>query len=68
MSKKEIERMKVIVSYLGKNVSITKAVAARLLQVEDKTAQRLLAKAEQLDILVSEGENKGRVYKLMNNK
>ena len=68
MSKKEIERMKVIVSYLGKNVSITKAVAARLLQVEDKTAQRLLAKAEQLDILVREGENKGRVYKLMNNK
>ena len=64
MSKKEIERMEKILSYLGDNVFITKSEAAKILQVEDKTAQRLLAKAESLNILFGEGENKGKRYKL----
>lgn len=64
MSKKEIERMEKILSYLGDNVFITKSEAAKILQVEDKTAQRLLAKAESLNILLGEGENKGKRYKL----
>ena len=43
---------------------ITKTEAAKLLKVEDKTAQRLLSKAVELELLVTEGDFKGTVYKL----
>lgn len=64
MSNKEQERFKLIIGYLGKNDLITKTEAAKLLKVEDKTAQRLLSKAVELELLVTEGDFKGTVYKL----
>ena len=67
MSNKEIERMDIIIAYLIKNGTITKSTAAQILQVEYKTAQRLLAKAESLDVIIGEGDNKGRIYKLISN-
>lgn len=66
MSNKEIERMGIILSHLESHAFITKSKAAEILQVEDKTAQRLLAKAESVNILLGEGENKGKKYKLNN--
>lgn len=62
MSNKEIERMKVIISYLLEHDIITTSKAAELLQVGDKTAQRLLSKGEAIGILDSKGENKGKQY------
>ena len=64
MSNKEQERFKLIIGYLEKNDLITKTEAAKLLKVEDKTAQRLLSKAVELELLVTEGDFKGTVYKL----
>lgn len=64
MSNKEKERFKLIVEYLQKNESITKTVTAKLLDVEDKTAQRLLTKAVELELLITEGEFKSTVYKI----
>ena len=64
VSNKEQERFKLIIEYLGKNDSITKTEAAKLLEVEDKTAQRLLSKVVELELLVSERDFKGTVYKL----
>ena len=64
MSNKEQERIKLIIGYLEKNDLITKTEAAKLLKVEDKTAQRLLSKAVELELLVTEGDFKGTVYKL----
>ena len=64
MSNKEQERFKLIIVYLEKNDFITKTEAAKLLKVEDKTAQRLLSKAVELELLVTEGDFKGTVYKL----
>ncbi len=64
MSNKEQERFKLIIVYLEKNDLITKTEAAKLLKVEDKTAQRLLSKAVELELLVTEGDFKGTVYKL----
>ena len=64
MSNKEIERMRVIISYLLEHVIITTSKAAELLKVGDKTAQRLLSKGEAIGILDSHGENKGKQYNL----
>ena len=62
MSDVEQKRVDVIIKYLEANDSITKSKAAEILNIEYKTAQRLLSKAENLSIIDSEGENKGRVY------
>ena len=64
MSNKEIERMRVIISYLLEHVIITTSKAAELLKVGDKTAQRLLSKGEIIGVLDSKGENKGKQYNL----
>ena len=64
LSKKEIERMKVIISYLLEHDIITTSKAAELLQVGDKTAQRLLSKGEAVGFLDGKGENKGKQYNL----
>ena len=64
MSNKEQERFKLIIGKKKKNDLITKTEAAKLLKVEDKTAQRLLSKAVELELLVTEGDFKGTVYKL----
>ena len=64
MSNKEQERIKIIAEYLLQNSVIQKSEAAKLLNVEDKTAQRLLTKAVDLGILESSGEYKSTTYKL----
>lgn len=67
MSNKEQDRIKIIAEYLLQNFLIQKSEAAKLLNVEDKTAQRLLTKAVDLGILESNGEYKSTTYKLNDN-
>ena len=64
MSNKELERMDRIILYLETHNTITKSETAQILQIENKTAQRLLVKAEMLGILNGEGDYKGRKYRL----
>ena len=63
MSNKDKERLLRIIEYLKINESIKKSEAAKVLNVEDKTAQRLLVKATTLEILKTEGDYKTTVYK-----
>ena len=67
MSNKEQDRIKIIAEYLLHNFLIQKSEAAKLLNIEDKTAQRLLTKAVDLGILESNGEYKSTTYKLNDN-
>ena len=62
MSELERARMQIILNYLDGNKEINSSTAAKLLEVEGKTASRLLAKAEKLDILKSAGKTKNKVY------
>ena len=62
MSELERARMQIILSYLDVNKEINSSTAAKLLEVEIKTASRLLLKAEKLDILKSVGKTKNKVY------
>lgn len=64
MSNRDQTRLRIVVEYLKKNGSIKKSEAAELLDIEDKTAQRLLAKAVKLNILENIGEYKTSIYKL----
>ena len=64
MSNKEQDRLRAIVNYLDKNGVIAKSGAAKILGVENKTAQRILVKGVKLDILVSEGDRKSTTYRL----
>lgn len=54
--------MQTILNYLNTNKEINSSIAAKLLDVEGKTASRLLLKAEKLDILKSAGKTKNKVY------
>lgn len=62
MSELERTRMQVILHYLDTNKEINSSIAAELLEVEIKTASRLLLKAEKLDVLKSAGRTKNKVY------
>ena len=62
MSELERTRMQMILSYLDVNKEINSSTAAKLLEVEIKTASRLLSKAEKLDVLKSAGKTKNKVY------
>ena len=62
MSELERTRMQMILSYLDVNKEINSSIAAKLLEVEIKTASRLLLKAEKLDVLKSVGKTKNKVY------
>ncbi len=53
MSELERARMQIILIYLETNKEINSAAAAKLLEVEIKTASRLLLKAEKLNSGVS---------------
>ena len=50
MSNKDKERLLQIIEYLKINECIKKSETAKVLNVEDKTAQRLLVKATTLEI------------------
>ena len=62
MSELERARMQIILIYLETNKEINSAAAAKLLEVEIKTASRLLLKAEKLNILKGTGKTKNKVY------
>ena len=62
MSELERTRMQIILKHLKTNKEINGAGAAELLNVEIKTASRLLRKAEKLNILKSTGKTKAKVY------
>lgn len=62
MSELERTRMQTILIYLENNKEIKSSIAAELLDVEIKTASRLLLKAEKLDILKGTGKTKNKVY------
>ena len=62
MSELERARMQIILIYLETNKEINSAAAAKLLEVEIKTASRLLLKAEKLNILKGAGKTKNKVY------
>lgn len=63
MSELERARLQIILIYLETNKEINSAAAAKLLEVEIKTASRLLLKAEKLNILKGTGKTKNKVYK-----
>lgn len=63
MSEMEHARLLEIQTYLDTHTVITTPQAAQLLQVSDKTARRLLAKAESLHILTGEGKTKSKNYR-----
>lgn len=62
MSELERTRMQIILRYLDTNKEINSSIAAELLEVEIKTASRLLLKAEKFDIIKSAGKTKNKVY------
>lgn len=62
MSELEIARIQVILQYLTVHDTINSAKAAELLDVEKKTASRLLSKAEKVEVLISTGKTKDKVY------
>ena len=62
MSELERTRMQIILHYLDTNKEINSSIAAELLEVEIKTASRLLLKAEKFDVLKSTGRTKNKVY------
>lgn len=62
MSELEQERMRRILAYLVKYNEINSARAAELLDVQTKTASRLLKKAEELNLINSSGKTKDKVY------
>ena len=64
MSDIDNQRLTIICDYLKTHDYVSNSIAQKLLNIENKTAQRLLIKAEKLSFLKSEGENKGRIYRL----
>ena len=62
MSELERTRMHIILHYLDTNKEIDSTIAGKLVEVEIKTASRLLLKAEKLDIIKSVGKTKNKVY------
>ena len=64
MSDKEKDRIKTIIEYLEEYHEISSSVAADLLDVEIKTASRLLSKAEKSGIVQGEGKNRAKKYVL----
>ena len=68
MSDKEKDRMNIIIMYLKEYHEISSSIAAELLDVEVKTASRLLSKAEKCGIVQGEGKNKTKKYLLSKDK
>lgn len=65
MSELEYTRMKIVLEYFEKNETINSSKAAELLEVEVKTASRLLGKAEKIGVLESQGRTNNKIFKLM---
>lgn len=63
MSELEKGRVKIVLAYLKKD-SINSAIAASILDVQIKTASRLLKQAEEIGLLKSEGRTRDKIYKI----
>lgn len=66
LEKTRLARLLAYVEQLNGHKRITSARAAKILDIQQKTAARLLAKAEKNDILESEGKTKNKSYKIKN--
>ena len=64
MSDKDKSRLSIVLDYLQSSKNISSSKAAELLNVEIKTANRLLVKAVELEILDASGINKTRTYSM----
>jgi ATP-dependent DNA helicase RecG len=64
MSELEKGRMKIVLAYLKEKDSINSAIAASILDVQIKTASRLLKQAEEIGLLKSEGRTRDKIYKI----
>jgi ATP-dependent DNA helicase RecG len=53
-----------VIEYLKKNEFITSKVVCELLSVAETTAKRLLKSMIEKELLIAEGERRGRIYKL----
>ena len=62
MSELENDRLEIIKSYLSKHHCITSKEAVSLLDISERTAQRLLKKAERMGHIKSEGSTKNKRY------
>ena len=62
MSELEKSRLDVINKFLSENNSITSKEAVKLLGISERTAQRLLKKAEGMGIVRSKGTTKNKCY------
>lgn len=62
MSELEKDRLNIIKSYLSKHHSITSKEAVSLLNVNERTAQRLLKKAERIGYIKGKGSTKNKCY------
>ena len=63
MTELERNRMKSINKYLDSKKEISSSAAAELLDVEVRTARRLLNKAVKVGLLIGEGKTNDRIYK-----
>ena len=61
----EKERLLRLQQYMIKFQNINSARAADILDIQQKTASRLLAKAEKNNFLESEGKTKNKIYRLI---
>jgi ATP-dependent DNA helicase RecG len=64
MSELEMGRMKIVLAYLKEKDSISSTIAASILDVQIKTASRLLKQAEEIGLLKSEGRTRDKIYKI----
>lgn len=63
MSNLERSRFTIIWEYLKDNSEINSSMVTKLLSIEQRTARRLLNKAEQLGLLSCEGKTSDKVYR-----
>lgn len=63
MSELEVNRIEGVLEYLKKEDSVSSREVATLLDIELKTASRLLGKAEKLGILIGKGKTKDKRYR-----
>ena len=60
-----ITRETTIIEYLRKNEYITNKIVCELLQLSSETAKKLLQSMVKKGMLATEGQTKGRKYKLL---
>lgn len=64
ISELERGRIKIVLDYLKENDSISSTIAASILDVQIKTASRLLKQGEEIGLLKSEGRTRDKIYKI----